>query len=135
MKNFFYLTLFFAFTLSLQLHAQKTNTWKGNFPGQEKNWNCPKNWSLGITPDWNCHVSIPALTSENKNYPCLSGDAGEIFSLTIAPGASLEIAPAGILRITGVGPFDTPVQNEGTLFVNGKLTISDQEKPVIANHE
>ena len=100
------------------LQAQKINTWKGGFPGQESNWSCPRNWSLGTVPDWACQVVIPQQTSDRKNYPVLTSKNEEIYSLFIQPGARLEIAPSGGLTVLEIDSQLTAAASDGNLFVS-----------------
>ena len=100
------------------LQAQKINTWKGGFPGQESNWSCPRNWSLGTVPDWACQVVIPQQTSDRKNYPVLTSKNEEIYSLFIQPGARLEIAPSGELTVLELDSQLTAAAGDGNLFVS-----------------
>lgn len=118
-KTLVIIALLLTATSATQLHAQKTNTWKGGFPGQESNWNCPRNWSLGTVPDWTCQVVIPQQTSDRKNYPVVSSRNEEIYSLVIQPGARLEIAPSGDLSVSGF--LSAPLTDVGSLVVYGKF--------------
>jgi len=126
MKIMKHILLSFTLTLAMAgftiLNAQKINTWKGGFPGQETSWSCPRNWSLGIVPDWASQVVIPQQSSAKKNYPVLSTRNEEIYSLVIHPGARLKIAPGGELTVSSLRPEIAPAStNGGRLVVLGKF--------------
>ena len=133
-KSSLFFTALIALLLGFQssLSAQKTATWKGGFPGQETNWACARNWSLNIVPDGNCHVVIPALLSQKKNYPVLSSTDEEVYSLVIESNAELSILPSGKLIILGLSPFDKPFWNAGTLILSGTLVFPNVGSDSIA---
>ena len=110
-----------AFMPALQLTAQKTNYWKGGFPGQENEWNQPNNWSLGFVPDWTCHVIIPDVSTASCPDPVLKNGDAEVQSVIIQVGASFTIASGACLWLLGFNSFEVPLQNEGTLALKGKI--------------
>jgi hypothetical protein len=114
------------------LRAQQTAIWKGGFPGQENNWNCPRNWNLQKVPDANCHTVIPMLLSEQKNYPVLSSPDQEVYSLVIEANAELTILPNGKIHILGLSPYDKPFWNSGTLKLSGTLQLPNLVSDSIA---
>ncbi len=121
-----------AITQTIELSAQKTDVWKGGFPGQETNWACARNWSLNTVPDGNCNVVIPMLMQREKNYPVLSTADQEVYSLVIEPQASLTITEAGTLSILGLSPYDKPLWNAGFLNLFGKLLLPNETPDSLA---
>ncbi|MBK6929787.1 MAG: hypothetical protein IPH12_02625 [Saprospirales bacterium] len=77
------------------LNAQKINTWKGGFPGQETNWSCPRNWSLGTVPDWACQVVIPQQTSDRKIIRCLPAKMKKFIAWLFSPGLVWRLRRVG----------------------------------------
>lgn len=71
--------------------AQIANTWKGGTPGQETNWACSKNWSLGRIPDVFDNVIIPDVSTGFKKFPVINSGLIEINQLNIHYGASLTL--------------------------------------------
>lgn len=115
------LTLAVALMPALQLTAQKTNYWKGGFPGHENEWNQPRNWSLGFVPDWTCHVMIPDVSAACHPQPVLTSGNFEVQSVIILPGASFTIASGASLWLLGFNAFGVPLQNDGTLELKGTI--------------
>jgi hypothetical protein len=73
--------------------AQIANTWKGGTPGQETNWACSKNWSLGRIPDAFHNVVISDVSTSTGKYPVIMKGDVEVLSLKIVIGASLTLLP------------------------------------------
>jgi hypothetical protein len=78
-------------TLTTALQAQVTNTWKGGFAGQETNWLCPKNWSLGKVPGAFDRVVIPDVSTSTRRYPIIVSGEIEVQSIDIQSGATLTM--------------------------------------------
>ena len=73
--------------------AQIANTWKGGTPGQETNWACSRNWSLGRIPDAFHNVVIADVSTSTGKYPIIMKGDVEVLSLKIASGAALTLLP------------------------------------------
>ena len=73
--------------------AQIANTWKGGTPGQETNWACSRNWSLGRIPDAFHNVVIADVSTSTGKYPVIMKGDVEVLSLKIASGAALTLLP------------------------------------------
>ncbi len=71
--------------------AQIANTWKGGTPGQETNWDCSKNWSLGRIPDAFDNVIIPDVTTSARKFPVIQSGSIEINQLDIQSNATLTV--------------------------------------------
>lgn len=127
------LTLTVALLSTLQLAAQKTNHWKGGFPGQENEWNQPRNWSLGFVPDWTCHVMIPDVSAACRPQPVLTSGNVEVQSVIILPGASFTIASDANLWLLGINAFGVPIQNDGILESKGTI-ITESAGNAVAKH-
>jgi hypothetical protein len=69
--------------------AQIANIWKGGTPGQETNWACSKNWSLGRIPDVFDNVIIPDVSTGSQKFPVINSGLTEINQLHIHIGATL----------------------------------------------
>lgn len=117
------LTFLSFFVFSLQ--AQEVNVWKGGFPGSEESWEHPRNWSLGEVPDEEDHVIIPSRLSEGNFYPHISAATSPIASLEMQAGATLHIAPRGVLMIDGSLTYNYGLLNYGKLLNEGVLEIEN----------
>lgn len=85
MKNVFVLLTFVLLFLG-NIQGQKPIEWKGGTPGQETNWNCPRNWSTGKVPDSFSDVIIPDRNANGGFYPTLTKEA-EVNSIYVTPTA------------------------------------------------
>jgi hypothetical protein len=91
MKNSIFFALIAMLVTTVSANAQITNVWEGGFPGRENDWNCPKNWSLGKTPDVFDYVIIPDVSTTTRRYPVVSAAEVEVASLEVQPGATLTL--------------------------------------------
>jgi hypothetical protein len=89
-------------------YAQKTNTWKGGFPGKKNDWFCPQNWSTYTVPDEFSDVIIPDVSTSSFAPPVIVNSPVEINSLQMLDNASMTIAHDAVLivydHIEGVTP-------------------------------
>ncbi len=71
------------------------NEWLGN----NTNWDDPANWSNGLVPDPNTHVTIPAATT--RGYFPAENRSGEMDckTLTVEPGSSFTIPVSSTMHI------------------------------------
>lgn len=102
MKKHTVLAVFCLVVLHLfaeELSAQKVNTWLGGAAGRESDWFYPKNWSLGVAPDWSHDVVIPDVASTSRSYPVVPSGVIEMASLTIHSSAELQIGDSVQLDI------------------------------------
>ncbi|MBN8680077.1 MAG: hypothetical protein J0M29_17745 [Chitinophagales bacterium] len=93
------------FTLiGLNLHAQRTATWKGGTPGRSNVWNCPTNWKEGRVPDEFTHVIIPDVSTSTFSYPSIKNATIVVASLYCMPGAKLRLrANARLVELDNPG--------------------------------
>lgn len=108
--------------------AQIANTWKGGTPGQETNWACSKNWSLGRIPDAFDNVSIPDITTSARKFPVIQSGLVEINQLDIQSNATLTIQ--GKVRIL-VNDFNC---NGTCIGCNRGVWIEGSDATVIGNN-
>ncbi len=99
--------------------AQKLNVWKGGQPGRQADWNCPRNWSLGIVPDQTCVAVIEQNFQSGANYPVISTPVELVRYLMLLPGAQLEIGPRGRLEVE----LPDACLFEGELLNRGQLIL------------
>lgn len=103
--------------------AQHVFTWKGGTPGQETNWNEPRNWSTYQVPDEFSHVVIKRLHTGHYAQPVIEQEV-EVASIQVHTGASLTIKTGGQLLIDG----EYAKQEELTLF--GGTLLMNETQPV-----
>ncbi len=101
--------------------AQKLNVWKGGQAGHQTDWNYPKNWSLGMVPDWTCAAVIEQNFQNGSRYPVITKAVEPIQYLVIYPGARLEIGISGGLEVE----LPNACLLEGALLNRGQW-ISDE---------
>jgi hypothetical protein len=112
----------FALFLSNDALAQKTIIWKGGTPGQETNWDCPKNWSTYRLPDEFSNVVIPDVSSTTQASPVIRGGMVEVNALRIESRALLTIATDARLVVhdytEGINAFN--LDQKGAMIVYGE---------------
>ena len=116
------------FGLATTLSAQNTVVWKGGTPGQENNWNCPKNWSKYKVPDEFSDVVIPDVSSTTHATPVIKSGTFEVNSiqiqsnaqLTIESGARLVVYP---LAATAPGVLEVTAEHGGQSYGPILLTV------------
>lgn len=104
------------------LFSQKIATWKGGTPGNVHAWNCASNWKEGRVPNEFSDVVIANDQGQSGNYtPMITCAAGQVNSLTITPGSSLDIATTGSLVV-----LDRAEIGDNTYILNaGMLVLPD----------
>lgn len=103
------------------LFTQRTVTWKGGAPGQETQWQCPKNWAGNHVPDEFSDVTIPDVSTRSMAYPVLKDMTG-INSLRVESNAVLTITPEGQLTVYN----DIFILHENNLQVKGALKVLNE---------
>lgn len=101
--------------ISTFLTAQDTHVWKGGTPGNETNWNEPKNWNNHEVPSEDSYVVIPFHNSGHFSQPEISNQV-IIAALELQSNAELKVKPSGKLIIDG-----TYTYSEGISIYGGKL--------------
>ena len=105
--------------------AQNTATWIGGTPGNETNWNEPRNWSNYQMPDEDTHIIIKPLNTGHFAQPVIS-QPSEVASIVLYAGASLTIKHQGEVRIDGSQTYTQGILNYGGTLINeGLITLSD----------
>ncbi|MFN0173863.1 MAG: hypothetical protein ACKVU0_04370 [Saprospiraceae bacterium] len=100
MKNFISIIALALFVLIAEsAYAQKLNIWKGGQAGHLTDWNYPRNWSLGMVPDWTCAAVIEQNFQNGAHYPIIAKTAEPVQFLVICSGARLEISTQGRLKV------------------------------------
>lgn len=121
------LTLLFGINTSVS--AQKIANWKGGAPGQEQNWNCPKNWSNYRVPDSFTDVVIPDVSSTSLALPIITDGIFEVNSIRLYSNANLTIGKDAQLVIYNV---ENCFFNEQSLCIKGSLFIFDNNSGNLA---
>ncbi len=102
--------------------AQTKVTWKGGTPGQENNWNCPKNWSNHRVPNEFSDVVIPDVSTTTLAAPVIKGGHFEVNSIQFLSNAALTIErDAQLVVYTTENGF----AKEGGLHLKGSLLLLD----------
>lgn len=117
-----YLALGLAFFTGLwQAHGGGKN-WVGGASGSPNAWNVPANWSPAAVPGSGDDVTIPGTKAY---YPIVSAPAvSAIQTLTVNGGATLTLAPGGILTtLKGA----TSVKVDGSLAISGGTLTAYQD--------
>lgn len=127
------LTFLFMFT-SIAVYSQKTNTWKGGTPGQETEWNCPKNWSAYSVPDEFTDVLIPDVSTTTLANPVLRYGSFEINSLFLESDARLTIKEDArlLVYVSAIGITDYNLEQNGPLIIINE--DGDQHSGSVAVH-
>ena len=115
------LTLILGFGTSLS--AQTIITWKGGAPGQEQNWNCPKNWSSYRVPDSFTDVVIPDVSTTSLAAPIISTGVFEVNSILLQSNANMTIEKGAQLVVYNA---ENCFFNEQSLHLKGSLLILDE---------
>ncbi|MCO6479486.1 MAG: hypothetical protein J5I94_22820 [Phaeodactylibacter sp.] len=134
MKTLMSLFVILGISLAAATTLGAQNVWKGGTPGQEQEWNNPRNWSQNRAPDINDIVLIPNTEARGGFYPVISEDAGPIYYLEVHGGATLTIAPTGSLTIDGIGNYEDAALLVGTLYNRGEIRISEGGGQHFAGH-
>ncbi|MBL7808384.1 MAG: hypothetical protein JNN28_11230 [Saprospiraceae bacterium] len=129
MKRTFCLVALFTL-IGMNLHAQRTATWKGGTPGRSSAWDCPTNWKEGRVPDEFTHVFIPDVSTSTFNYPCIKERTVEVASIQLASNALLHLERnATLLELDHLKPSKILPANE--LLASGSAadsSVSFQKK-------
>ena len=125
-----------VFGIILTTHATLSaqNVWKGGTPGQEQEWNNPKNWSQNRIPGIDDMVLIPNTESRGGFYPVVNGEAGPIYYLEVQGGATLSVTQNGRLTIDGVGKYEDAILLIGTIVNHGEIQMSAEKGQTVAGH-
>jgi hypothetical protein len=114
------LSLLFCFANAAT--AQNKVTWKGGAPGQETNWNCPKNWSNYRVPDEFSDVVIPDVSTTSLAAPVIKSGSFEVNSIQLLSNASLTIGQDAQLVVHNT---ENGFAQEGGLQLKGSLLLLD----------
>lgn len=125
-------SLLHPFPITEGIHASKV-FWKGGFPGMERDWNFPQNWSTNKVPVWKDLVVISSDYSDNSYFPVISEVVKDIAQLEVKSGAELIIAPYGRLTIDGIYCSSLGLINLGTIINEGELNIQNSKQFCIHN--
>ncbi|KAA3640130.1 MAG: hypothetical protein DWQ02_02505 [Bacteroidetes bacterium] len=112
MRNLIVVILCFVSSIIV---AQDVHVWQGGTPGNETNWDEPKNWSNQEVPSEDSYVVIKLNNTGHYSQPEITGKV-VIASLELQSNATLKIHPAGELLIDG-----TYTYTEGISMYGGKL--------------
>ncbi|MBK9018358.1 MAG: hypothetical protein IPM82_32320 [Saprospiraceae bacterium] len=100
--------------------------WKGGrrppLPGQESNWNCPRNWNSGRIPGVFDNVVIQDVSTAARPFPVIKTVVEPVNSLFIESNACLSLTSAGSLQIDG----DEELVVVGSIFNEGSIIYSGQ---------
>jgi hypothetical protein len=97
--------------VTLNVHAQKTATWKGGTPGRKSDWSCPSNWKEGRVPNVFSNVVIPDVSTSTFSYPVIQEGEIEVQSLYTAPGARITIKNKARLIVLESDAENQPMRN------------------------
>lgn len=106
--------------LANAIYAQTTVIWKGGAPGQENNWNCPKNWSNYKVPNDFSDVVIPDVSSTTLSAPVIKNGVFEVNSIQVHPNAELTIEQDAQLMVHTI---HSDFLNKLGLRIKGSLLI------------
>ncbi len=116
----------FLFVFLTNTNSIAQNYWLGGFPGQETEWNQPRNWSENRVPDLSQDaIIIPNVSTESGYFPVLKNEVPSIASLEIQSGASLSILKEGKLSIDGIQTFNYGLLLIGDLKNAGFIKIDN----------
>lgn len=121
MKTLIYVLSFFAIT---SLNAQTEMIWLGGTPGQETNWNQPKNWSTNQVPSEDDWVIIKSTNSGHNAQPIITTEV-TLAGLEIQAGATLTIATKGELTIDGAMTYNHGILNFGKITNSGMVSVAN----------
>ncbi|MCB0546675.1 MAG: hypothetical protein KDD19_03755 [Phaeodactylibacter sp.] len=105
--------------------------WQGGTPGRETDWMEPQNWVGGQVPAWKDIVIVPY--QEHRFYPEVGCVAPLIQSLKVNKGASLTIAPGGVLSVDAAESEEDGILLEGFIFNFGALILTEMELESVEN--
>ncbi|MCB9286171.1 MAG: hypothetical protein H6560_02560 [Lewinellaceae bacterium] len=134
MKTLLSLVVAFGVIMAANSTLVAQNVWRGGTPGQEQEWNNPRNWSQNRVPDIDDIVLIPNTESRGGFYPVISKDAGPIYYLEVQGGATLSVTTNGKLMIDGVGKYEDAILLIGTIENKGEIRVQMEEKEAVAGH-
>jgi hypothetical protein len=113
--------------ISTTIFSQQTAVWKGGYPGQPSEWNCPKNWSNFKVPDAFSHVIIPDVSSTSLANPVIKNCSVEVNSIFLQSNAKLIIEKDAQLVVNDA---QNGFGNESGLILRGTLINTDVEKEI-----
>lgn len=119
MKTILIAILTFVSTITF---VQQITVWQGGTPGNETNWNEPKNWSTNTVPDEFSDVYIHDVSSSTFSSPVLGEGQVEVNSIRVASNAQLTINPEASVVVYGYtqGLTNKNVTMDGALLVMGE---------------
>jgi hypothetical protein len=98
------------------------NVWLGGTPGQETNWDNPRNWSENRVPDEDSWVIVQNLNTGHHAFPIINSEV-IISGIEVHAGASLKVAAAGELIIDGEYANNYGILNYGDVINEGRISI------------
>ncbi|MEK7258155.1 MAG: hypothetical protein AAB316_25600 [Bacteroidota bacterium] len=120
----FHFALLIIVSVPALLASQVQITWRGGVPGQEHNWNCPRNWSANRIPGEFDQVRLPDCSSRGSFYPILKTSAeSSVQHLRIESGAELTLLPGAELIVDGEMTFASGILLFGSLQNDGRLEV------------
>ncbi|HQU59798.1 MAG: hypothetical protein KDD02_02835 [Phaeodactylibacter sp.] len=124
------MSIVLATTLSLSLNAQ--NIWLGGAPGQETEWNNPRNWSAFRAPGPDDLVIIPNTDSRGGFYPVINNKVEPVYFLEVQDNAHLTITQHGELIIDGTGKIEDGLLLLGTIHQTEQIKVVGSSSKMIA---
>jgi hypothetical protein len=121
--------VFFLLQSALPLQAQRLNFWVGGTPGMDRDWHCPRNWSLGQIPNQFSDVIIPDVSTASDAMPLIRDGVVEVNSMRIDSNAVLEIGSEATLVVYN----QLKKCHEKNLLVSG--IIIEWEENQVKQHE
>ena len=109
--------------LSFTSDVLSQNYWKGGTPGNETNWNTPRNWSQNQVPDWSESVIIPDVSTQSGYFPVISETIEPIPHIEIQGNALLTVLAKGRLVIDGETTINCGILLNGKIISNGDIDI------------
>lgn len=126
MRNLIIVILCFVSSVII---AQDVHVWKGGTPGNETNWDEPKNWSNHEVPSEESYVVIKFENTGHYSQPEINGKV-VIASLELQSNARLKINSAGELLIDGTYTYTEGITMYGGKLNNlGKLELNNIDVP------
>ena len=96
--------------------------WDGGTSGDEQNWNNAANWDDGYIPLSTVNVLIPGSA---EFQPVIgNGITGSCKTITINPGAGLDVNLGGSLTADGTTGNNITINPKGSITVDGTVTIN-----------
>ena len=114
--------------------AQNTVTWIGGTPGQETNWDEPRNWSTNHVPNEDSNVVIALSNSSHNAQPIIKNDV-EVVSIQILSGGNLTVSEYVKLTVSGAYNYSEGISlHGGNLTNNGTINLVELDVEVTAEY-